>query len=176
MRIRRALREDSEDIHAVHTSAFPVEEASQVAGLAIDLLNQAGQPETLSLVAEVDGRVVGHIAFSPVSRADDPGWSGYILAPLAVKPAQQRSGVGAALVNAGLQRLSQQGVAAVFVYGDPAYYGRFGFDAGSAAHFLPRYTLQYPSGWQARLFDRGHVPAAPVEIRCVAPLNDPALW
>jgi putative acetyltransferase len=90
----------------------------------VDLLRDAGNA-TLSLVAERDGRVVGHVLFSPVTLDGAPfGWG---LAPLAVAPEEQRSGVGGALVRAGLARARAGGVTTVVVLGSPVYYGRFGF-------------------------------------------------
>lgn len=89
----------------------------------------------LSLVATLEGRVIGHLAFSPVTiGAMDPGWWG--LGPVSVMPAQQRSGIGSALIRSGLRRLRERGVAGCVVLGDPAYYGRFGF--------APQAGLVYP--------------------------------
>lgn len=97
-------------------------------------LREAGALK-LSLVATMDGRVVGHVAFSPVTvGAQDPGWWG--MGPVSVAPAQQRSGIGSSLVRSGLRRLRERGVAGCVVLGDPAYYGRFGFS--------PQAGLVYP--------------------------------
>lgn len=93
----------------------------------VDALRRAGKA-TISLVAEVDGRVVGHVLFSPVTLAEAPHApfaSG--LAPLAVAPEHQRTGIGSALVRAGLTRCRAAGHAYVVVLGSAAYYGRFGF-------------------------------------------------
>ncbi len=78
----------------------------------------------LTLVAEVDGEVVGHILFSRVRVGDV---SALALAPMAVAPAHQRSGVGTALARAALERASGRPEAAVIVLGHPEYYPRFGF-------------------------------------------------
>lgn len=85
----------------------------------------------LSLVAELDGRIVGHIAFSPM-QADFPALG---LAPLSVDPAFQRKGIGTALVWESLDRLKGSPWRAIFVLGDTAYYRRFGFDPALAAGF-----------------------------------------
>ena len=81
---------------------------------------------TLSLVAEIEGRVVGHIAFSPVIISDGTkGWYG--LGPVSVLPEYQKQGIGKSLINEGLSLLKElvgQGCALV---GDPNYYKRFGF-------------------------------------------------
>lgn len=93
----------------------------------VDALRRAGKA-TISLVAERDGRVVGHVLFSPVTLAEAPHApfaSG--LAPLAVLPELQKHGIGSALVRAGLARCRAAGHSFVVVLGSPAYYGRFGF-------------------------------------------------
>ena len=81
----------------------------------------------IGLVAERDGAVVGHIAFSPMTLDARPGLRGLGLAPMAVLPEHQRAGVGSALVRGGLARCRRAGADAVFVLGHPAYYPRFGF-------------------------------------------------
>ncbi|MEZ6065774.1 MAG: N-acetyltransferase [Planctomycetaceae bacterium] len=118
--------------------------------------------------------MVGHVGFSPVT---DPMHSfvGYILAPLAVRPEFQRQGIGTAVVEAGIQQLVEQGVDIVFVYGDPAYYARYGFEPASAASFHAPYPLQYPFGWQARCLTASAKLPAAATLTCVA-LRDPALW
>ena len=81
---------------------------------------------TISLVAEVDGRVVGHIAFSPVTISDgSPNWYG--LGPVSVLPEYQKQGIGKSLVNEGLSLLKAMGGKGCALVGDPAYYQRFGF-------------------------------------------------
>ncbi|MFY9708339.1 MAG: N-acetyltransferase [Desulfobacterales bacterium] len=81
---------------------------------------------TLSLAAEIDGRIVGHIAFSPLSISDGTkNWYG--LDPISILPEYQKQGIGKSLVNEGLsllKELSGQGCALV---GDPNYYKQFGF-------------------------------------------------
>nr|WP_243323521.1 N-acetyltransferase [Geothrix sp. SG200] len=81
---------------------------------------------TLSLVAERQGQVVGHIAFSPaLIQGEDLGW--YTLGPVAVLPSHQRQGIGASLIRAGLDGLRSLGANGCLLVGDPAYYTRFGF-------------------------------------------------
>jgi putative acetyltransferase len=81
----------------------------------------------LSLVAELDGDLVGHVAFSPMKiNGLDCRWLG--LGPLAVWPARQRQGIGQRLVRAGLETIRKLGAAGCVLVGDLAYYRRFGFD------------------------------------------------
>lgn len=98
----------------------------------------------LSLVAELDGRVVGHILFTPVS-IESPRFSipALALAPLAVGPEFQRGGVGGALVRAGLEACRAAGHRLIVVVGHPEYYSRFGF---APAHWFGiRTTFEVPA-------------------------------
>jgi putative acetyltransferase len=117
--VRDERPEDLAAIRAVNDAAFdqPLE------GRIVDALRAHGAVR-LSLVAEVDGHVVGHILFSPVTSA---GAEGLGLGPMAVAPDQQRRGVGAALIDAGLARLRAAGCPFVVVLGHDGYYTRFGF-------------------------------------------------
>lgn len=111
---------------------------------------------TLSLVAELDGRVVGHIAFSPVTMSDGSAhWYG--LGPVSVLPAHQRQGIGGALIREGLARLQALGAKGCCLVGHPGYYPRFGFinPQGLAVEGVP------PEAFFALRFDgpmpQGHV-------------------
>lgn len=175
-RIRAATDLDCETIREVYLGAFPEVERQLVSTLALNLLSEQTSPETFALVAEVDDVVVGHIAFSPVTVGHDPKWSGYILAPLGVKPEYQKHRVGSELIDSGIKQLSENGVNVLFVYGDPKYYGRFGFNADAASEYAPPYKLQYPFGWQAITFNEAGFAKSNARISCVASLCDPELW
>ena len=91
----------------------------------VDGLRDAGAL-AVSLVAELDGRLVGHIAFSPVVLSDGtPDWFG--LGPVSVLPECQRQGIGRSLIEEGLARLKKRGARGCCLVGHPEYYGRFGF-------------------------------------------------
>jgi putative acetyltransferase len=81
----------------------------------------------LSLVAEVDGTIVGHILFSYIDLIDQESLKVLALAPLAVIPQFQRRGIGSALVQAGLEKANAIKEALVIVLGHPHFYTRFGF-------------------------------------------------
>ena len=117
--VRDEQPEDLAAIRAVNDAAFdqPLE------GRIVDALRAHGAVR-LSLVAEVEGHVVGHILFSPVTSA---GAEGLGLGPMAVTPGQQRRGVGGALIEAALARLRAAGFPFVVVLGHHEYYTRFGF-------------------------------------------------
>jgi putative acetyltransferase len=174
--IRVATSLDRENIRKVHLSAFPEGERRLIATLAVNLLSEETTPETIALVAETDDAVVGHIAFSPVSVDTNENWRGYLLAPLGVRPEYQRRRIGSKLIENGIERLSNNGANVLLVYGDPKYYGKFGFEAETAANYLPPYELQYPFGWQAIVLRHEAPHERAVKISCVASLRDPELW
>ncbi len=176
MRIRIATDQDRDRVRGIHLAAFPDSERDLVADLAERLLCEPTLPPAVSLIAETDDGVAGHVAFSPVWSEDDREMNGYILAPLGVHPESQKRGVGLGLVEAGMQRLKAAGVQVVFVYGDPAYYGRFGFSVESAAGYVPPYALQYPHGWQACELSEVGGERREVRVTCVDALCDPELW
>jgi putative acetyltransferase len=175
-RIRVATSLDCEDVREIHLCAFPEGEKQIVSTLAVNLLSEETSPKTISLVAEADGAVVGHIALSPVTVNNNKNWRGYILAPLGVKPEYQKRQIGSKLIESSMERLSRMGVNVLFVYGDPKYYGKFGFNADLASGYSPPYELQYPFGWQAIILNEGVFTESTVKISCVDPLKDAELW
>jgi putative acetyltransferase len=123
--VRAERREDDARVHEVVRQAFG---GSTEAELVTRL--RSAEPQ-LSLVAEVDQTVVGHIMFSPLTFESSAGSTGAQLSPLAVEPSHQRRGVGGMLVREGLRRCTSVGWTSVFLLGDPRYYARFGFELAS---------------------------------------------
>jgi len=115
-------------IRAVTISAFlHAEHTSHTEQWIVDALRVAEQL-TVSLVAKIDGMVVGHIAISPVSLSDGAtGWYG--LGPLSVAPEYQRRGIGSRLVGEALRVLRERAASGCVLLGEPRYYNRFGFRA-----------------------------------------------
>jgi putative acetyltransferase len=125
--IRDEAAGDAPAVHAVVEEAF----ASPLEAGLVDAL-RANCEDRVSLVAEEDGGIVGHILFTPVEiGAANESLRGYGLAPLAVRTAWQRRGIGSALVAEGTRRLREAGAPFVFVIGHPEYYPRFGFERAS---------------------------------------------
>ncbi len=138
--VRDERASDQARVFAIQSAAFGRDGEARL----VDALRAAAHPR-ISLVAERDGVVVGHVFVSPVTVDPDGGVPAGGLAPLAVAPAEQGHGVGGALVRAALARSPALGWRAVFLLGDPRYYTRFGF------------TLAGPLGlhYRSAVFDRG---------------------
>jgi len=125
--IRNETDADAGAIAEVTVAAFKTLEISGNTEHFIVAALRAAGALTISLVAEADGRVVGHIAFSPVTIADGtPDWYG--LGPVSVLPEHQRQGIGKALVHEGLSRLKDIDARGCCVVGHPDYYRKFGFE------------------------------------------------
>jgi len=147
MLIRQELPEDIKAIEELTAAAFkdkPYSDGSEQ--LIINRLRDA-DALSLSLIAEMDGRIVGHVAFSKVTiNGEDQGWYG--LGPISVQPALQKQGIGSKLIQSGLARIREMGARGSVLEGDPNYYNRFGFKsypqlvyAGSPA---PEYFMAFP--------------------------------
>ena len=119
--IRPEQPADVAAIYAVHAAAFPSEGEARL----VDALRAAGRL-SLSHVAVEDGKVVGHVAFSPVTVAGTT--TGVGLGPVAVLPDRQKRGIGERLIRQGLEDCRRAGFTFVVVLGEPAYYTRFGFE------------------------------------------------
>jgi putative acetyltransferase len=124
--IRSETDVDASEITEVTVAAFKTLEISNHTEQFIVEALRAAKALTVSLVAEVDGRVIGHIAFSPVAISDGTrNWYG--LGPVSVLPEYQRQGIGKALIWAGLSRLKDMNAQGCCLVGHPDYYIKFGF-------------------------------------------------
>jgi putative acetyltransferase len=125
--VRPETIEDIPWVRILHERAF--EQAVEA-----DIVDKLRQfcPETLSFVAEDEGRVVGHILFTPAAiESDMKVIQGMALAPMAVLPERQREGIGTRLVRHGIKVLQDRSCPFVIVLGHPEYYPRFGFELAS---------------------------------------------
>jgi putative acetyltransferase len=134
--VRDAGPADAGAVRAVHTAAFPTAGEADL----VEALERAGDA-VVSLVAEREGEIVGHVLLSRVAASGEGRtYRALGLAPLAVLPEAQRKGIGGALVAAALERAAAAGEELVFLLGDPAFYGRFGFSTTCAAPFASPYA------------------------------------
>ena len=161
MWIREEGPDDVDAIHALVRKAFsgyPGE--GKLESRTVDTL-RADHALAVSLVADIDGRIAGHVAFSPARPSRD-GDRWYVLGPIAVDPADQGHGIGAALVRAGLRILEEREANGCVVLGDPGYYARFGLvarDGLTAAGVPGEYVLALPFGAEAPRGEVGFHPA-----------------
>jgi len=132
--VRPERAQDHPEVFSVHLRAFGRPDEAQL----VERLRHQGEQPQVSLVAQHNGQLVGHILFTPVRLPQSPRVRAMGLAPLAVRPEFQRRGVGSRLVQVGLDALRIAAVDLVFVVGDSRYYARFGFGAANV------HGLHYP--------------------------------
>ena len=139
MIIREERAGDAEQIRTVNLAAFDTRAEADL----VDALRR-GRVPAISLVAEDNATLIGHILFSPVTivGAEALPLTLVGLAPMAVVPARQRQGVGSHLVVEGLERCRRANVAAVVVLGHPDYYPRFGFTPASGHSIRPPFDVE----------------------------------
>jgi putative acetyltransferase len=137
LNIRPESEQDQSTIHQINAEAFETEVEANL----VDALRDSGAT-LISLVAERDNVVVGHILFSPMTDAAGDSIPVAGLAPMAVAPEYQQQGIGSALVRSGLEHCRAAGYKAVIVLGHPRYYPRFGFVP--ASHFNIRSQYDAP--------------------------------
>lgn len=154
--IRDETDADIRAITDVTVAAFKTLEISSHTEQFIVEALRAAKALTVSLVAELDGRVVGHIAFSPVTMSDGTtDWYG--LGPVSVLPEYQRKGIGKALIQEGLSRLKAMQAKGCCLVGHPQYYRKFGFENvdGLVLEGVPPEVF-FALSFDGR-FPRGHV-------------------
>ena len=167
--IREATRGDSEAIEMLYPGAFPDED---LLPLVRALLEDA--EVTTSLVGTIASRIVGHAIFTKCGVAGSRVRAA-LLGPLAVAPERQGQGVGSAIVRAGLRKLESVSTHRVFVLGDPAYYGRFGFRPESLVE--PPYALpvEWEGAWQSQSLGESTTPCSGA-LLVPRQWLQPALW
>jgi putative acetyltransferase len=169
LEIRESVAADRAAIEALYPRSFPDED---LLPLVTDLLRDPGV--TVSLVAAKAGKVVGNVMFTRCTVKTHASRAA-LLAPLAVEPDYQGQGIGTELIREGLRRLEKDSVEAVYVLGDPAYYGRLGFAREQSVS--PPYPLpdEWADAWQSL-----HLADGPGPISGMLALPefwlDPAWW
>ncbi|MBJ7501498.1 MAG: N-acetyltransferase [Sphingopyxis sp.] len=151
--IRPARAEDEEAIDSVIRAAFAGTEFGHQGEADLVRMIEADGDVMVSLVAERDGAIAGHVLFSRMDvEADGAAIPGAGLAPVSVAPALQRQGIGDALIHAGLDALRRQDVAIGFVLGHENYYPRFGYSPELAARFASPFAGPH---FMAMMLDSG---------------------
>ena len=168
MQIRESTGYDLADIVALYPEAFPGED---LVPLVTALLDDTSI--SMSLVATVDKEIVGNVIFTTCG-IDTSDARVALLAPLAVAPANQKQGIGSALVRDGLRRLENAGFSLVCVLGDPAYYGRLGFAPERQVEAPYALPPEWAGAWQSRRL--GNVSRRAGRLRVPAQWQHPELW
>jgi len=166
MLIRPEEPKDQSAVHAVNASAF---ETSAEADL-VDVLRKEAHA-VISLVAEDNSLIVGHIMFSPVSLSGHADLKIMGLAPMAVAPKHQRKGIGSALVKTGLEKCKEIGYGAVVVLGHSGYYPRFGFKSSMKYGIGCEYEVP-PEAFMVVELQPGYLQGAKGIIQFHAAFND----
>ena len=179
MKIRHSTESDRIAISGIHRSAFGQEQGQEIVELVNDLLDDDTAKPLLSLVAETDGMLVGHILFTVARlQLEDDEVSVRILAPLAVSSHFQGEGVGGMLIREGLKQLAESGVDLVFVLGHPGYYPKYGFQTAGVLGFEAPYPIPlfHADAWMVQELKAGVIGSIEGRVQCSAVLNQPQYW
>jgi putative acetyltransferase len=174
--IRLARKEDIPAIRQLNLVAFDPSERELIADLAVKMFSSPPEPPTFAYIAEIDGALCGHCAFSPLWVRSPTPLTAYSLAPLSVHPDHQRKGIGSNLIHRGIEHLRREGVDLLWVYGDPDYYTRFGFSHTLGKALRPPYPLHYPHGWLGLNLSKVDLGESTLAVDCIPALRNPALW
>lgn len=169
LELRRSSAADHAAIESLYPAAFPDED---LVPLVAELLQETDS--VISLVATSDLKVVGNVIFTRCG-VEGTSLKAALLAPLAVAPARQRSGIGSALVRAGVEELGAAGTDIVLVLGDPAYYGRLGFVPEELVEPPYRLPAEWAGAWQSLVLTGAAARRAGM-LAVPAPWRRPALW
>ena len=168
-----------EQIKSLFAQTFAASEGADegrlIAALVEGLLNTTPR-EDLFVFTQAEGEaLIAAAIFSRLTYSEDAR-SVFILSPMAVATERQKQGVGQALLKEALSALSKEGVDVAITYGDPAFYGKVGFeplDEDAAAAPLP---LSQPVGWIGQPLQEPALLPLKGRCTCVAALDDPAIW
>ena len=170
--------EGEDGVAPVFEAGFAASEGAQagraIARLVRRLQEGRGDDAATFFAMRHDGLPVAAICFTPL-RFADPARRVALLSPVAVVPARQGRGIGSRLIRHGLGEMAARRVEAVVTYGDPAFYGRFGFRQTTPSSVPAPYPLSQPEGWQIRAAG-GECAPLRGPARCVPAFEDAELW
>ncbi len=184
MKIRVSNKKEQTEIENIHKAAFGKTEGKEKAQGIVNLVHDLFDDKTAipihSLVAIKNEKLIGHVLFTKVTITDCPvEVKAQILAPLAVLPDYQSTGIGGLLIEEGLYQLKEAGIDLVFVLGHIDYYPRSGFinDAKSlgfeAPHYIPE---EFAAAWMVIELSSGIIGKAKGIVKCSNVLNQPEHW
>jgi putative acetyltransferase len=178
MKFEKIGRDNQKALASLFRSTFGASEGEAEGLLIGDLADQLGAAiddlDVMAFGATQGEALIGAIFFTRLRFADDARV--YMLAPVAVATAHQGAGVGQALIRFGLEVLAGQGATVAITYGDPAYYGRFGFAPLSEGVIRSPVALSMPHGWLGQSLNGQPIQPRRERPQCVEPFRNPALW
>lgn len=149
------------------------EEGKIIGELVANMIRKTPSNDLIGFVMIEDG-LVGAVFFSrfvlPVNK------KAYILSPMAIATSLQRQGLGQQLINHGIDALEEESVEILLTYGDPHYYGRFGFETISEQIIESPQPLSFPHGWLAQSLSNEPLVEMPGETRCISALDNAVYW
>ncbi|MEO1102371.1 MAG: N-acetyltransferase [Pseudomonadota bacterium] len=173
--VRPTTEADRSDIARIHREAFSQDEE---ADLALALLDDPSAAPRISLLAAIDGMAVGHVLSSHalIAQNDGEGIAASLIAPLGIVGHAQRRGCGGQLVVSAVNAAKAAGAQFVFVFGDPAYYGRLGFKSAVPFRVQPPHPVgAHEDAFMVHVTSGSALPPAG-KLACAQSLDHPALW
>lgn len=178
MKFERLGRDRQAELSSLFRSTFGASEGEDegllIGGLAQELSAAIDDRDVISLGAIQSETLVGALFFTRLRFDDHSGV--YMLAPVAVSTAHQGTGVGRALIKFGLKALADQGATVAITYGDPAYYGKVGFEPLSESVIRAPMALSMPEGWLGQSLTGLPIQPRLERPQCVEAFRNPAYW
>ena len=140
-------------------------EGERIGRLVRELIAETGPEDLRGFIAEADGELLGAIFFSRLSFQG--GGRVFLLSPVAVHQDYQGKGIGQQLIRHGLEAMRGEGISIVATYGDPALYGKVGFEGVPVEQIPAPFPLSQPIGWLALSLDGSPLAAIEGPSRCV---------
>ncbi|GAA5078903.1 N-acetyltransferase [Roseibacterium beibuensis] len=159
----------------VFTESEGEEEGALIGTLVRQMLTRTPEPDLVPYAAWEEGALIGAVLFSRLAFAQDPR-TVFLLSPMAVETAWQGNGVGQALIRHALNDLHGRGVDVAVTYGDPAFYGKVGFQPVTVEEVAAPLPLSHPHGWIAQSLDGAPLSPLVGGSACVAALDNPVYW
>ena len=171
---------NKDPIRDLFTETFTHSEGKEEGELIGNLAKQLTQTidnQTAFCFAAIDNQKIQGVIFFSQLKYPNCEPQVFMLAPVAVRPDNQRKGIGQALISFGLKRLSRQNIDIVITYGDPKFYSKVGFSPISEKTLPAPFPLSMPEGWLAQSL-KADSTITPIETKptCAIPFQNPIYW
>ncbi len=167
-----------EEIKRLFTFVFSNSEGASegvvIGNLTYDLMTTTNAQDLYGFTAIENDEIIGSIFFTRLSFQSEA--KVFLLSPVAVHTSYQGKGIGQQLINFGINQLKENGVKAVFTYGDPNYYSKVGFISISDKNAKPPFKLSQPEGWLCQSLVNAQIELITGNSRCVEAFNKPEYW